>query len=50
MKLTWKDIKIIVTSADFFLEINTKKELIKMGEEGYYTAILKEYERFKKQG
>lgn len=27
----------------------TKKELIEMGEEGYYTAILREYERFNEQ-
>lgn len=50
MKLTWKDIKVIVTGADSLLETMTKKELIEMGERGYYTAILKEYEQFKEQG
>lgn len=48
--MTWKDIKVIVTGADSLLAMKTKKELIEMGEEGYYTAILKEYEDLKKQG
>lgn len=48
--LTWKDIKVIVTGADSLLAMKSKKELIEMGEEGYYTAILKEYEQFKKDG
>lgn len=48
--MTWKDIKVIVTGADSLLAEKTKKELIEMGEEGYYTAILKEYEQFKKEG
>lgn len=48
--MTWKDIKVIVTGADSLLEEKTKKELIEMGEEGYYTTILKEYEQFKKEG
>ena len=50
MELTWKDIKVIVTGDDTLLEIKTKKELIEMGEEGYYTEVLKEYEQFKEQG
>jgi len=49
-KMTWKDIKVIVTGADSLLAMKSKKELIEMGEEGYYTAILKEYELFKKDG
>ena len=50
ISLTWKDIKVIVTGADSLLAMKSKKELIEMGEEGYYTAILKEYEQFKKDG
>lgn len=50
MELTWKDIKVIVTGADTLLAIKTKKELIEMGEEGYYTEVLKEYKQFKEQG
>lgn len=50
MDLTWKDIKAIVTGADSLLAIKTKKELIEMGEEGYYTEVLKEYEQLKEQG
>ena len=50
MELTWKDIKVIVTGADALLAIKTKKELIEMGEEGYYSEVLKEYNELKKQG
>ena len=49
-QLTWKDIKVIVTGADSLLAMKSKKELLEMGEEGYYTEILKEYEQFKKEG
>ena len=50
MQMTWKDIKVIVTGADSLLAMKSKKELLEMGEEGYYTEILKEYEQFKKKG
>ena len=49
-QMTWKDIKVIVTGADSLLAMKSKKELLEMGEEGYYTEILKEYEQFKKEG
>ena len=46
--MTWKDIKAIVRIADEELELRNKKELVVMGEEGYYTEILKQYESLKK--
>lgn len=48
--LTWKDIKVIVNIADEEIELLSKKELINMGEEGYYTHILNQYSSLKKEG
>lgn len=47
---TWQDIKAIVHIADEELELHSKKDLVKMGEEGYYTLILQQYESLKKEG
>lgn len=48
--MTWRDIKAIVHMADEELELHAKKELVKMGEEGYYTLILQQYESLKTAG
>lgn len=47
--MTWKDIKVIVHIADQQIALRNKKELLEMGEEGYYTEILKQYESLKKE-
>lgn len=49
MKLTWKDIEAIVSIADTEIELHTKKELLEMGAERYYSIILKQYEALKKE-
>lgn len=41
--LTWIDIRDIVRLADTSLDFHDKKELIKMGERGYYEDVLRAY-------
>ena len=45
--LDWKDIRKIVKLADAELERHSKKELITMGEEAYYTEVAKAYLAYK---
>lgn len=40
--LTWGGIREIVKAADAVLGRYSKKELVEMGESGYYTEVLKE--------
>lgn len=42
-----KDVKVLLDIADDILEKFDKKELLQMGEDGYYGKVLVEYERFK---
>lgn len=39
----WEDVKLLVHLADTTLEKYDKKDLLKMGEEGYYKEIFDAY-------
>lgn len=42
-KLTWQDIRKIVQIADRFLNSLDYEQIMRLGEEGYYTEILKRF-------
>lgn len=44
----WEDVKSLVNAADYVLENTDKKELLKIGEEGYYKLVIITYHKFKK--
>ena len=43
LKLTWQDIRWIVQIADLMLNSLDYEQIQKMGEEGYYTEILRRF-------
>lgn len=48
-QLTWQNIKDIVEIADEILEQKEKKELVMMGEQRYYTAVLDKFKEYQWQ-
>ena len=45
-ELTWKDIRKIVQIADQMLNSLDYAQILRMGEEGYYTEILKRFKQW----
>lgn len=43
----WKDVRVLLYIADNILEKHDKKELVRMGESGYYGKVLVDYEKYK---
>lgn len=45
--MTWQDIRRIIQIADNFLNSLDYEQIMKLGEKGYFTEILRRYEQDK---